>query len=74
MAHRYIRGVNANSVSLGSQTLQGPGLNFNSNPNNIDYSDGKGWAGYGGIFGEYLSDSWWVFNSGLPLTQDTDIS
>ena len=52
-------GVNANSVSLGSQTLQGPGLNFNSNPNNIDYSDGKGWAGYGGIFGEYLSDSWW---------------
>lgn len=56
-------GVNAalqfNSLSLGYQNLHEPFPNFTSANGPKDNSDGKGIGFYGGIFGEYLSDSWW---------------
>ncbi len=48
-----------NSVSLGWQDLHGPEFNFHSPEDDIDYVDGTGWGVYGGLFGAYLSDSWW---------------
>jgi len=56
-------GVNAglqfNSVSLGWQNLEHPYPAFSSSEVKKDNSDGKGLGFYGGIFGEYLSSSWW---------------
>lgn len=48
-----------NSASLGWQTLHGNQDNFHSPENNIDRVDGNGFGAYGGIFGAYLSESWW---------------
>jgi hypothetical protein len=51
--------VQYNSVSLGWQDLHPPDFNFHSAEDDIDYVDGTGWGMYGGLFGAYLSDSWW---------------
>ncbi|MFP4543956.1 MAG: hypothetical protein ACLFQU_06950 [Candidatus Kapaibacterium sp.] len=48
-----------NTASLGWQTLHGSNANFHSAPDNIDRVDGTGRGIYGGIFGSYLSESWW---------------
>lgn len=56
-------GINAayqvNAPGLGWQTLHGTDGNFHSPLNSIDYVDGTGGGIYTGIFGEYLSTSWW---------------
>lgn len=48
-----------NSVSLGWQSLHGNDDNFHSPENDIELIDGNGWGAYGGLFGAYLSESWW---------------
>jgi len=63
-----IGAVNYNTASLGWQQLHGTDLNFHSAEKNIDHTDGTGLGAYGGIFGEYLSDSWWGFQ--FRLTYD----
>jgi len=66
-------GLNAalqfNSVSLGYQKLHEPFPSFASTDFKKDNSDGKGLAFFGGLFGEYLSDSWW----GLQLRVSYDV-
>jgi outer membrane protein OmpA-like peptidoglycan-associated protein len=58
-------GVQFNTASLGWQNLHqdiSTGLwddNFHSPENDIDLVDGTGMGLYGGLFGAYLSDSWW---------------
>ncbi len=51
--------VQSNSASLGWQQLHNLDYNFHSPDDNIDLVDGTGWGAYIGIFGEYLSTSWW---------------
>ncbi|MBK9248308.1 MAG: outer membrane beta-barrel protein [Ignavibacteria bacterium] len=48
-----------NAAGLGWQQLHGTDANFHSPENNIDYVDGTGGGLYIGLFGEYLSTSWW---------------
>jgi outer membrane protein OmpA-like peptidoglycan-associated protein len=48
-----------NAAGLGWQQLHGTDANFHSPIDNIDYVDGTGSGLYAGIFGEYLSTSWW---------------
>ena len=62
-------GLQFNSVSLGYQNLHTPFPNFTSGEFKKDNSDGKGLGLYGGIFGEYLSDSWW----GIQLRVSYDV-
>ncbi len=56
-------GINAagqvNASGLGWQQLHGTDANFHSPQDNIDYVDGTGGGLYMGLFGEYLSTSWW---------------
>lgn len=56
-------GINAaaqsNSACLGWQQLHNTDFNFHSPDDDIDLVDGTGWGAYIGIFGEYLSTSWW---------------
>jgi len=54
-------GLQTNSAALGWQQLHGLDYNFHSYPDNIDRVDGTGIGTYLGIFGEYLSESWWGF-------------
>lgn len=63
-------GLNYNMSSLGEQDLHPPYPNF-AKPeiNNRDNVNGKGWGLYGGIFGEYLSSSWW----GIQLRASWDM-
>ncbi len=51
--------VQSNSACLGWQQLHNLDYNFHSPEDNIDLVDGTGWGAYIGIFGEYLSTSWW---------------
>ncbi len=51
--------VQHNTVGMGWQQLHGTDANFHSAPGSIDYVDGTGTNLYAGIFGEYLSSSWW---------------
>ena len=63
-------GLNYNMSSLGDQDLHLPYPNFAKNdPNNRDNVNGKGLGLYGGIFGEYLSTSWW----GIQLRASWDM-
>ncbi|MFA6570580.1 MAG: OmpA family protein [Bacteroidota bacterium] len=62
-------GVQFNSLSLGYQNLHTPYPNFTSANGPKDNSDGKGLGLYGGLFGEYLSDSWW----GIQLRASYDV-
>lgn len=48
-----------NVASLGWQTLHGTNDNFHSPEDDITRVNGTGWGAYGGIFGTYLSESWW---------------
>jgi len=48
-----------NAAALGWQTLHLNDGNFHSEAGNIDRVDGTGFGAYGGIFGSYLSESWW---------------
>lgn len=57
-----------NASGLGWQQLHGTDANFHSPVDNIDYVDGTGGGLYAGIFGEYLSSSWW----GLQLRASYD--
>jgi outer membrane protein OmpA-like peptidoglycan-associated protein len=53
-------GLNYNSASLGYQDLHAPYHNFDKpDRNNMDNVNGKGYGFYGGLFLEYLSESWW---------------
>jgi hypothetical protein len=52
-------GVQTNSAALGWQHLYGGIPSFQSHKDSINYVDGTGIGFYGGIFGEYLSESWW---------------
>ncbi len=52
-------GAQTNSAALGWQHLYGGIPSFQANPDSITYVDGTGLGFYGGIFGEYLSESWW---------------
>ncbi len=61
-------GVQTNSASLGWQVLYGGIPSFQSPDSDINYVDGTGLGLYGGIFGEYLSESWW----GLQLRLSYD--
>jgi outer membrane protein OmpA-like peptidoglycan-associated protein len=54
-------GYQFNSASLGWQYLHGLDPNFQSPEDEIDYVDGTGNGIYLGLFGEYLSESWWGF-------------
>lgn len=54
-----VGGVQFNTASLGWQSLHGNDFNFHSEPQDIDLVDGNGMGLYGGIFGVYLSESWW---------------
>lgn len=57
-----------NAAGLGWQQLHGTDANFHSPIDNIDYVDGTGSGLYVGLFGEYLSTSWW----GLQLRASYD--
>lgn len=52
-------GVQTNSAALGWQHLYGGIPSFQAPKDSINYVDGTGLGFYGGIFGEYLSESWW---------------
>jgi len=53
-------GFNRNSSSLGWQELHTPYPNFaKPDKGNMDNVNGKGYGLYGGLFLEYLSESWW---------------
>jgi hypothetical protein len=54
-------GYQFNSAGLGWQYLHGLDPNFQSPPDDINYVDGTGSGPYIGLFGEYLSESWWGF-------------
>ncbi|MBE2187901.1 MAG: PorT family protein [Candidatus Kapabacteria bacterium] len=54
-------GYQFNSAGLGWQYLHGLDPNFQSPEDKIDYVDGTGNGPYIGLFGEYLSESWWGF-------------
>lgn len=54
-------GYQFNSAGLGWQYLHGIDPNFQSLEDEIDYVDGTGNGPYIGLFGEYLSESWWGF-------------
>ena len=60
-AWRY--GINGalqfNSACLGWQQLHNLEGNFHSPADDVKLVDGTGIGIYGGLFGEYLSDSWW---------------
>lgn len=58
-----------NSSSLGWQSLHGSDFNFHAPENDIDLVDGDGMGYYIGIFGEYLSRSWW----GVELRMSYDV-
>gem|GEM_PF-1036058 len=63
-------GLQFNSVSLGLQNLERPYPAFQDNGGKFkDNADGKGLGVYGGLFGEYLSDSWW----GIQLRASYDM-
>jgi outer membrane protein OmpA-like peptidoglycan-associated protein len=54
-------GYQFNSAGLGWQYLHGLDPNFQSPEDDITYVDGTGNGIYLGLFGEYLSESWWGF-------------
>lgn len=62
-------GLQLNSAGLGWQQLHGTDGNFHSPEDNIDYIDGTGGGAYLGIFGEYLSSSWWGVQFRLSYDQ-----
>ena len=79
-------GLNWNSASLGYQYLR-PGAAYPGKADfdvpsgsAIDHSDGTGMGLYGGLFIEYLSDSWWgvqvraSYDTKDALVKDTYIS
>jgi outer membrane protein OmpA-like peptidoglycan-associated protein len=62
-------GLQFNSASLGWQSLHGTDINFHSAEDNIDKVDGSGWGAYGGLFGAYLSESWWGIEMRISYDQ-----
>jgi outer membrane protein OmpA-like peptidoglycan-associated protein len=62
-------GLQINGACLGWQQLHGLDANFHAPESDIDQVDGTGMGIYGGLFGEYLSESWWGFQ--LRLSYDT---
>lgn len=61
--------MQSNSAALGWQELHGIDPNFQSPKNDIDLVDGTGVGGYFGIFGEYLSSSWWGIQTRISYDQ-----